>query len=330
VTTSSVDSAQGEGNHAMAVVPVRAGTPGAGAAEVVAEAGGVVLLIGDETSQALDGLDVDVERALCCEAGVFAPARFARILAATDAVRRCSLVLLPASPDGRDLAPRVARALGHPLLAGAVRAGPDVVTVVRHGGRVAEDHRPCGPLVVTLEPGSRAVPPATAAPGSVEDVVLADDGEPTDARCIEVLGPDPTSMDLAEAPVIVAGGAGLGEADAFALLGRVAGALGASLGATRVVTDAGWVGHERQIGTTGVAVSPRIYVALGISGAVQHTGGLGRPDHVASINLDPSCPMMAMAELAVVSDAPAVLHALATRLGVAVGAGHDDRERARA
>jgi electron transfer flavoprotein alpha subunit len=123
-------------------------------------------------------------------------------------------------------------------------------------------------------------------------------------------------MDLAEAPRIVAGGAGLGEAGAFALLARVATALGASMGATRVVTDAGWVGHERQIGTTGVTVGPRVYLALGISGAVQHTGGLGHPEHIISINLDPSCPMMAMADLAIVTEAAPLLEALAARLGV--------------
>jgi electron transfer flavoprotein alpha subunit len=91
------------------------------------------------------------------------------------------------------------------------------------------------------------------------------------------------------------------------------------MGATRVVTDAGWVGHERQIGTTGVVVDPRLYVAFGISGAVQHTSGLGDPQHVVSVNLDPHCPMMALADLAVVADASAVLRALADQLGLSAG-----------
>jgi electron transfer flavoprotein alpha subunit len=96
--------------------------------------------------------------------------------------------------------------------------------------------------------------------------------------------------------------------------------LGASTGATRVITDRGWVGHERQIGTTGVVVDPRLYLAFGISGAVQHTSGLGQPDHIISVNTDPSCPMMQLADLAVVSDANAVLDELVARL-VAAGAG---------
>jgi electron transfer flavoprotein alpha subunit len=101
-----------------------------------------------------------------------------------------------------------------------------------------------------------------------------------------------------------------------ALLERVAAALGASVGATRVVTDAGWVDHRRQIGTTGVLVDPELYVAFGVSGAAQHLGGLGRPRHVVSVNTDPACPMAAQAELGLVADAPAVLAELGRRLGV--------------
>ena len=82
------------------------------------------------------------------------------------------------------------------------------------------------------------------------------------------------------------------------------------MGATRVITDRGWVEHQRQIGTTGVVVDPSLYVAFGISGAVQHTAGLGAPDHIISVNTDPHCPMMQMADLAVVADANAVLDEL--------------------
>jgi electron transfer flavoprotein alpha subunit len=105
----------------------------------------------------------------------------------------------------------------------------------------------------------------------------------------------------------------------------VAAAIGGSAGATRVATDAGWTGYERQIGTTGVTVDPDLYIALGVSGAAQHTGGLGSPRHVVSVNTDPSCPMTAMADLGLVTDAGALLAELARRLGVGdrtgVGAG---------
>jgi electron transfer flavoprotein alpha subunit len=130
----------------------------------------------------------------------------------------------------------------------------------------------------------------------------------------KVLEPDVATMDLAEAPRIMGGGAGLTSAEDFELLGAVAHQLGASMGATRVITDRGWIHHDRQIGTTGVIVDPDLYLAWGISGAVQHTAGLGHPTHIISINTDPHCPMMQLADIAIVSDAPHVLRHLAQKL----------------
>jgi electron transfer flavoprotein alpha subunit len=100
------------------------------------------------------------------------------------------------------------------------------------------------------------------------------------------------------------------------VLQRVAIALGASYGASRVAADAGWVPQDRFIGTTGVAVDPELYIAFGISGAVQHVSGLGQPDHIIAVNTDASAPMMAMADLAIETDARAMLDELARRLDV--------------
>jgi electron transfer flavoprotein alpha subunit len=83
-----------------------------------------------------------------------------------------------------------------------------------------------------------------------------------------------------------------------------------------VITDRGWVPHSRQIGTTGVVVAPRVYVAFGVSGAVQHTSGLGQPEVIVSVNTDPSCPMMQLADVPIVADANATLDELAQRLGL--------------
>jgi electron transfer flavoprotein alpha subunit len=162
----------------------------------------------------------------------------------------------------------------------------------------------------------------------VSTLSLTAAGAVWDAESLEVLQPEPSTADLAEARRIVGGGAGLVPAGAdgaaaMRLLAEVGSALEASAGATRVVTDAGWMSYDRQIGTTGVAVSPELYIAFGISGAAQHVGGLGAPGHVVSINTDPSCPMTAMADLGIVADAPAVLAELADRLGLAM-AGRPD------
>jgi electron transfer flavoprotein alpha subunit len=297
----------------IAVVPVRAGVLPAGAQETVAEAHGVVLLAGSGTRRAAADLGVDAVSIGTAELGD--PAFGAWAAALAPVVAPYEVVLLPASPDGRDLAPRLAAALDRPLLAGAVEYRDGDVRLSRYGGLVTEHVTVDGPVVATLQPGVRGVEPARRDPPVPQDVdVPLERGH--DATVLDVSPPDPGTMDLAESRRIFAGGAGLrGPAD-FALLSRVAAALGASMGATRVVADIGWVEHERYIGTTGVVVDPDLYVALGISGAIQHVTGLGNPEHVVAVNTDPSCPMMAMADLALVTDAPALLEELARRLGI--------------
>ncbi|MHB8466536.1 MAG: mycofactocin-associated electron transfer flavoprotein alpha subunit [Acidimicrobiales bacterium] len=295
----------------IAVVPVRGGELPLGADEAVAEAGGACMVVGDDTKAAASELQA-AATVTCVELGDFAPATWAHSLAphlADDPV-----VILPASPDGRDLAPRLAYALGRPLLAGAVDIRPTRVVLVRRGGLVQEDHEIDGPFVATLEPGGRGAEARDDAPEITELIVEVVDR--ADPRVLEVLAPDPATMDLAEARRIIAGGAGLGGPEPFDHLRACAAAIGASWGASRVAADLGWVPQDRFIGTTGVTVDARLYVALGISGAVQHVTGLGHPDHIIAVNVDASAPMMAMADLAIVADARAVLTELAARLGV--------------
>ena len=302
---------------ALAVVVVRDGQLPSGADETVAEAGGVALLVGSGTREAAGRLDSAI-RVWVLERSSVAPGGLATALA--HILSGVEMVLLPASPDGRDLAPRLAVVLGRALLAGAVRCAPDEVELTRLDDRLSLRVAVDGPVVVTLRPGSRGRPePATLAEISALPLYAPNAGP--DAESVEVLQPEPSTVDLAEAHRILGGGAGLVPAGAdgvaaMRLLADVAAALEASAGATRVVTDAGWMSYERQIGTTGVAVDPDLYVAFGISGAAQHVGGLGEPEHVVSVNTDPSCPMTLMADLGIVADAPAVLAELAGRLGV--------------
>jgi electron transfer flavoprotein alpha subunit len=255
------------------------------------------------------------------EVSSVAPAALASTLA--QALAGVEMILLPASPDGRDLAPRLAAILGRPLLAGAVRCAPGEVEVTRLDDRLSVRVGVDGPVLVTLRPGFRGQPESVngTKPAQVSVLSLAAPQTCRDAESVEVLQPEPGVVDLAEARRIVGGGAGLVPAGAdgtavMRLLADVGAALGASAGATRVVTDAGWMSYDRQIGTTGVSVNPELYIAFGISGAAQHVGGLGAPEHLASVNTDPSCPMTAMADLGIVADAPAVLAELAKRLGV--------------
>lgn len=302
-------------NRRIAIVAVRNGQPGSGGIEAILEVGGEAILIGSDVAAAAAGLTGFATDVTLIEAGDFAPAAWAAALASL--VDASSVIVLAASPDGRDLAPRLAARLDRPLLAGAMTVGSDIVTVLRHGGLVQVDLAAPERFVATLQPGVRGVEPDASLPAptvrSIEFVV----GPAADPVVLEVRPPDAATMDLTEAPRIVGGGAGMlgdGADERFEQLTRFGEAIGASMGATRVVTDAGVVSHQRQIGTTGVVVDPHLYLAFAISGAVQHTAGLGHPEHVISVNTDPHCPMMAMADLAVVADANATLDALAARL----------------
>jgi electron transfer flavoprotein alpha subunit len=307
----------------LAVLPVREGLLPAGGLETVAECGGTALLIGDGTGDAAELLSGFASTVTVVEAGDFAPAGWSAFLAehcaslSHDGAR----VVLPASPDGRDLAPRLAAALGRELFAGAIAVADDAIQLARHGGLTIVDAHPPATFVATLQPGVRGVDvdPALAAPQISTLAYAVSDGS-HDATVLDVLAPDAATMDLAEAPRILGGGAGLQTAERFEQLAELATRLDASMGATRVITDRGWIGHERQIGTTGVVVDPRLYIAFGISGAVQHTSGLGQPEHIISVNTDPHCPMMQLADLAIVSDANAVVAELMQRVAAPIAA----------
>jgi electron transfer flavoprotein alpha subunit len=317
---------------------VRGGEPPLGADEAVAEAGGHVVLAGDGTREAAEQLTAARRAWLLETPPGLKVAALSRRLRST--LADSPLVVLPASPDGRDLAPRLAAELDRPLLAGAtileVSESPDgtvevAALLARLDYHLALPVRMPAPAVATFDSGVRSVPPAPG-PATIADLAVTGSSEADDApaaldvEVVAVLEPDAETMDLSDARRVVAGGAGLvppGAAEAegravFEVLTGVAAALGASAGATRVVTDAGWMGFDRQIGTTGVVLDPELYIALGISGAVQHIGGVGAPDHVVSVNTDPSCPMTAAATLGMVTDARATLAELARRLGVTV------------
>jgi len=310
----------------IALVPVRDGVLPAGAPDAIAEAGGRVVIAGSGTADAaVDGLASQVYLA---ELGPVEIARWTAALAPVIAgLTDSDIVVLPHAPDGRDLAPRLAAALERPLLAGATEVGVHRVRVARRGGLELHELRPTGPFVATLQPGTRGgltldTPPEVHELDLDPDHLSFPVGSGTtgsgeagasgthDAHVVEVLPPDVMTMDLTEASRIVGGGAGLDSNERFDQLDRFAVAIGGVMGATRVITDRSWVHHDRQIGTTGVVIDPELYLSFGVSGAVQHTSGLGHPDHIISVNTDPHCPMMSMSDLAIVADANETLDEL--------------------
>jgi electron transfer flavoprotein alpha subunit len=292
----------------IAVIPVRDGVAPAAADEAICEASGQAIIIGSGTPTAAETLRSFSTHLWLVETDIHA----ANVVAALENINRShDSLILPATPDGRDLAPHLAHALGRSLYAGSISISDNKVSVSRNGGLSIVDFTPHQAFVATLQIGIRGTENISSNP-TITPINIASASRPTPSvTSIAVLPPDASTMDLSEAPRIIGGGAGLESGDRFIQLQNVATALDASMGVTRVITDRGWADHERQIGTTGVVVDPDLYIAFGISGAVQHTSGLGQPEHIISVNTDAHCPMMQMADIAIVADANAVLEELA-------------------
>ncbi len=324
----------------IAVVPVRSGTLPSGGEESIAEAGGRALLFGDGAIDAARQLVGSANELLVWETPGFKPAAWAAALAPR--LENEEAILLPSSPDGRDLAPRLAYTLGRPLFANAItverqeRAGSveeekhHRLVVTEYNRQIAREIQVSFPFVATLQPGVRGVDPTPRKSSSVElEILELEISGAYDADLIEVLPADPATVDLSEAQRIMSGGLGLGDEEVFRQLQKVALDLNASFAGTRAAADRGWLPTERFVGATGIQVNPDLYVALGISGAIQHVSGLGRPKHIIAVNVDAGCPMMALADLAIVCDAPAVIRELALHLdkdrtGRAEGTGQDE------
>ncbi len=212
-----------------------------------------------------------------------------------------------ASAEGRDLAPRVAVALGVSMasdLTGFAFEGDALVGKhPTHIGKIITTVRLTGsPALLTLRPGAVLVTDADRT-ARVEQGAPALD--PAAARVVvtSVGGTGDAQLDLADAPVVVSGGRGLREAANFKLVEELAAAFGnAAVGATRAVTDDGWRDPSTQIGQTGRIVSPDLYVAVGISGAIQHLAGMRTSKTIVAINKDKDAPIFKLADYGIVGD----------------------------
>lgn len=291
----------------LALIPVHDGALAVGAEEAVAECGGRCVLVGSGTAEAANHLDGVATEVRLAEVGHYRPIAWS--LALADVVTNEASIVIPGSADGRGLAPHLASVLGRPLVSAAAAIDESGAVVIDGGVEFAVTF---DRAVVVMIPGVRSVivGDQSAAVTALDLVV----DESLDAMLVEVLPADPATLDLATATRIVAGGAGLQARENLELLRSAGLVFGASLGATRVLTDAGWLEHARQIGTTGVEIDPDLYVTVGISGAVQHIMGIGNPSHVISVNTDATCPMMNRADLALVTDGPAFVAAFADAL----------------
>jgi len=238
--------------------------------------------------------------------GKYAPEGFAQAIVGRVRAGAYAAVLFPASATGKDLAPRVAARLGTGLAADVteltVEGGAIVAVRPVYAGKALLKVKLTGtPAVVSLRPNvfTAVERPKAGAAQTVAASVAA-------GRVVvkEIKAAPAGALDVAEAPIVISGGRGLKEPANFKLLEDLAKAFGgrAAVGASRAVVDAGWRSHADQVGQTGKTVSPTLYIAVGISGAIQHLAGMRTSKVIVAINKDKDAPIFKVADYGVVGD----------------------------
>jgi len=231
----------------------------------------------------------------------------ARALASLIEGSETKLVLFGMGNTDRDVAGRLSVRLGAPVVANALGVsinGTLMVTSEILGGSlsVTTQVSPGAPAIVVTRPKVFAADDSGEGSPRVETVVLPESGRSGGATITERHVEASVGPDLEAASIVVSGGRGLGSAEKFAMLDELAGLLGGAVGGTRAVVDAGWVPYAYQIGQTGKTVKPSVYIAAGISGAMQHIVGMKGAQTIIAINKDPDAPIFGIADLGVVGD----------------------------
>lgn len=241
--------------------------------------------------------------------GAYSSQGYAAALAAFAAEMKPQALFFAATAMGRDLAPRVAARLGAGLASDCVKVSVkdgklEFVRPIYAGKAFLTLTLESSPALATLRPN--VFPLGEKAPGAGEVVRLgasADPGAAAKGRVVEVLKEESGEIDVTEADVVVSGGRGLKGPEAFGLLRELAAVFPrAAVGASRSAVDSGWIGHQHQVGQTGKTVSPGLYVAVGISGAIQHLAGMSSSKVIVAVNKDPEAPIFKAADYGVVGD----------------------------
>jgi electron transfer flavoprotein alpha subunit len=213
-----------------------------------------------------------------------------------------SAVLVAATPLAKDAGARLAARKGWGMLADIVDLDGDLVATqnVFGGATTVRARVRAGTPVLAIKPNSFPVQEAPAEPEVVDlDLAEEQDGTRVTDHVVQEQGGRP---DVAEAEIVVSGGRGLQDPSNFALVEALADTLGAAVGASRAAVDAGWYPHQHQVGQTGKTVSPQLYVAVGISGAIQHRAGMQTSKTIVAVNKDADAPIFAISDFGVVGD----------------------------
>jgi electron transfer flavoprotein alpha subunit len=282
-------------------------------AKLAKSAGGDLAAFATDRSVAAEVGRYGAKRLYVCPAGDYSTELYAAALQQAIAQIQPAIVLFGGTSNGRDLAPRIAARLN-------VGVASDVDKLEWAGGKLRA-RRPVysgkafatvevtgTPAIATTRPN--AFPVAESGGGAAEVVDIAVPSIQAKAKVIETKTSEADELTIAEADIIVSGGRGLKEAANFSLIRDLAHAIGGAVGASRATVDAGWIDHQHQVGQTGRVVSPNLYIAAGVSGAIQHLAGMSTSKHIVAINKDPEAPIFRIADLGVVGDLFQIVPAL--------------------
>jgi electron transfer flavoprotein alpha subunit len=300
------------------------------AASLATATGGDVeaVVIGEGATALASGLGRDGVRTAHAVANerltAYAPAAWAAAIVEILDARAPAAVVAPGSDRGNEVLAHVAARTGRPMAANVISATPGGVgepwrlTRQRWAGSLLEDCTLDGDVhLLTLAPHAVAVAEERAAAAPAPTVVEHDPRLEDADLVVRVTGheaPATGSISLTDARVVIGGGRGVGSAEAFATLEELASLLGGAVGGSRVVTSNGWRPHSDQIGQTGLRIAPDLYVACGISGAIQHIVGCKAAKRILAINTDPDSPIMAVADYAVIGDLHQVVPAISAEV----------------
>jgi len=233
---------------------------------------------------------------------------YAAALAGFAGAAKPAAIFFAATAMGRDLAPRLAARLGVALATDctkvAVKEGTLEFTRPIYAGKAFLSLRlKSSPMLATLRPNVFPLGDASAGAGEAIRVDAAVPAGTLKGRVSEILKEESAELDVTEADVVVSGGRGLKGPEAFSLLRDLAAVFPrAAVGASRSAVDSGWIGHQHQVGQTGKTVSPELYMAVGISGAIQHLAGMSSSKFIVAVNKDPEAPIFKVADYGIIGD----------------------------
>jgi electron transfer flavoprotein alpha subunit len=295
-------------------------------ARSLADAGGgkvAAVLFGSGVGDLAEKLTAHADEVLVSDHGSFAhynSAVYQPVLAEVVKSRGSALVMIGHTAFGVDLAPSLAIALGLPLATDVIDikhdGGAFTVTRQTYGGKINEEIGFGGAAQVMVTVRAAAFPPEEASRGgSVVELTVDVPVEPEVRRFVEYVEAAIGDVDITKSEVVIAVGRGIREEENMALVEELAELLGGVVACSRPIVDAGWLPKDRQVGSSGKTVKPKLYVAVGVSGQFQHVSGMKSAETIVAINKDPKAPIFSAAHYGIVGDLFKVLPALKEKIG---------------